>query len=56
MSLGHFSGTSVVFPAAEDKPNVCSVESGPGYPGSMNIGGPAQWGQIKLELAKIQIQ
>ena len=55
-SLSRFSGTTVVFPAAEDKPNGCSVESDPGYLGSMTIGGPAQWDQIKLELAKIQIR
>ena len=45
-SLGHFSGMAGVYQAAVDKPNGSSVESGPGYLGSMSVCGVAQWAKI----------
>jgi hypothetical protein len=33
-------------PASEDKQNGCSVESGPGYLGSMSVCGATQWGKL----------
>jgi hypothetical protein len=44
-SRGQFSGITVVYQAA-DKPNSITVESGPGFLGSMFVFGAAQW--VKL--------
>jgi len=53
-SRGHFSVVTVVYQAAENKTNGCSVESGPGYLGSMSVCCAAQW-VIKRDLAIIHI-
>jgi hypothetical protein len=42
-SRGQFSGITVVWQAAEEKPNGSSVESGPGYLCSMSVCGAVQW-------------
>ena len=45
-SSGLFEVTTVVHRAARDKPNSSSVESVPGYLGSMSVCGDAHWGKL----------